>query len=146
MNERKELVTVPKRTEETEPTPKSSSRSPTKRRGHLSLRISKRSSPRKSHNTNRTNSPLSAVAKRNIELQTQNPLLHSVAVDLGQRVEARVKNINLNIFQNAKAAISKRVQEKLTDQVLDINIRRMRAQIVKREQYETEKALAAKNQ
>lgn len=141
MNERKELVTVPKRTVETESTPHSTARS-VRRRGHLQVKVAKRPSPRKHHNANRSNSPLSAAGKKE---PFANPLLQSVALDLSTKVETGTKRINASLLDNAKALIAKKFQAKLTDQVLDINIRRMRAQVVKRDQYEKEKALAAQN-
>ena len=73
-------------------------------------------------------------------------MLKAVAQELSVKVQESVETINL--VNKTKEHIKEKMQEKLSDQVLDINIRRMRAQIVKREEFESrkEKAMDKKRQ
>lgn len=67
-------------------------------------------------------------------------MLKVVAVQLSELIDQRVDQINM--MNDTKVRIKQKLQQKFNDQVLDINIRRMRAQIVKREEFERKKRQA----
>ena len=69
-----------------------------------------------------------------------------MAVSLTDKVDQNLDVLNTKIMLDIKAKIRDKFRKKIAEQVVDINIRRMRAQITRREQNAKEKELLAQQQ